>query len=184
MQLSSKDPRPSSSDKPTKHFRLICWWLVYRVPAEKPLDRQNEVDACRHSRLALHLWDAGKVLWPREWTKVLAKRQRRLEWLIEHGSVPDGWCPPDPRDPRRTSHKPIHAYLARLGLTLEEFRARYRYVPMKSKTGGRKPNWALIRRVRAWTKERPVIQPDPTHMAPRAKHIHFGSQFRAAKLKP
>ena len=156
-------------NKPTKHFSLTCWRLLYKVAIDKVLDRQDEIEACRHSRLDLALWDAGKERWPREWAKVLAKRQRRFDWFTEHGSVPDGWCPPDPKDPRRSTNKPIASYLARRGLTLEEFRARYRYVPIKSKTGGRKPNWTLIRRVRAWTKENPVTQPSPTPVHAPAK---------------
>jgi len=151
MNTSNK----SSTLRPSRHFSLVCWRLLFHVPVAKELDRQDELDACLHARLGVAVWDAGKALWPREWAKVLAKRQRRLDWFNKHGSVRDGWTPPDPKDPRRTSRKPVHAYLARRGLTLEEFRARYRYVPMKSKTGGRKPNWALIRRVRAWTKENP-----------------------------
>jgi hypothetical protein len=141
-------------NKPTRHFRLTCWWLLYKVAIEKILDRQDEVEACQHSRLNLNVWDEQKALFPREWAKVLAKRQRRLDWFTEHGSVPDSWTPPDPNDPRRTSHKPIQAYLSRLGLTLEEFMAKYRFVPIRPKKGGHKPNWPLIRRIMAWTKNR------------------------------
>ena len=140
-------------NKPTKHFRLTCWRLLYGVDVQKSLDRQDEIEACRHARLVLERWDEQKTLFPREWAKVLAKRQRRLDWFIEHGSVPDNRTPPDPKDPRRSTHKPIAAYLARRELTLEQFLARCRFIPMKRKKGGHKPNWPLIRRIMAWTKK-------------------------------
>ena len=140
-------------NKPTKHFRLTCWRLLYGVDVQKILDRQDEVDACQHSSLALDVWDEQKALFSRQWAKLIAKRQRRLDWVKEHGSVPDGWTPPDPNNPRRSSHKPIHAYLSRRGLTLDEFLAKYRFVPLKRKKGGHKPNWPLIRRFMDWTKD-------------------------------
>jgi len=108
---------------PGRHFRLTCWRLLYHVPVEKLLDRQDEIDACLHSRLDVARWDAGKTQWPLEWAKVLAKRQRRLEWFQQHGSVPPGWCPPDPADPRRTANKPLGAYMARRHYSLEGFLA-------------------------------------------------------------
>ena len=30
---------------------------------------------------------------------MLAKRERRFRWYQKHGKVPDGWTPPDPKDP-------------------------------------------------------------------------------------
>jgi hypothetical protein len=140
-------------NKPTKHFRMVCWRLLYHVDVRKYLDRVDEIEQCRHARFSLDKWDAEKIRCPKEWTKVLAKRLRRFIWFTEHGSIKDGWTPPDPKDPRRTSHKPIHAYLARQGLTLEQFLAKYRFVPMKPKKGGHKPNWRLICRFLDWTKD-------------------------------
>ena len=152
-QTSAEHQRTvSQTHRSTKHFRLTCWRLLYHVDVQKVLDRQNETDACRHSRLSLDLWDEQKTLFPQEWAKLLAKRQRRLEWFIKHGSVPDGETPPDPLDPRRTAHEPIHAYLARHGLTLDEFWAKYARIPMKRKKGGHKPNWPMIRRVLKWVE--------------------------------
>jgi hypothetical protein len=115
---------------------------------QKSLDRQDEVDACRHARLDLTGWDEQKTRFPREWAKLLAKRQRRLAWFTRHGAVPDGWTPPDPQDPRRTANKPVAAYLARRGLTLDEFHARYAYVPCWRVR--KWPNWHMIHRVSAW----------------------------------
>jgi hypothetical protein len=151
------DRRPTTdSNKPSKHFRLTCWRLLYHLDVQKPLDRQDEIDACGHSHHDLDRWDEQKARFPREWAKVLVKRQRRLDWFTEHGSVPDGWTPPDPKDPRRTSHKPIHAYLARRKLTLEEFEAENGHIPLKSKKyrGRSKTNWHVHRRIRTWQNER------------------------------
>jgi hypothetical protein len=34
-----------------------------------------------------------------QWELMLAKRERRFRWYQKHGKVPDGWTPPDPKDP-------------------------------------------------------------------------------------
>jgi len=137
-------------NRPSKHFRLVCWRLLYHVDVQKTLDRQDEVEACRHARLDLDKWDEGKARCPKEWAKLLVKRQRRLAWFNEHGKVPKGWTPPDPRDPRRSANKPIAAYLARRGFTVNEFNVRYALVPMRRKKGGHSPPWHAIYRVAAW----------------------------------
>ena len=141
---------PVAVNKPTKHFRLVCWRLLYHVDVQKNLNRQDEIDACLHSRLALDKWDAEKARCPKEWAKLVAKRQRRLAWFKEHDGVPDGWCPPDPKDPRRSANKPIAAYLARRGFTENEFNARFALVPIRRKKGGHSPPWHAIYRVSAW----------------------------------
>ena len=51
--------------------------------------------------------------------------KRRLAWFKQHGSIDDGWTPPDPKDPRRTAYRPLHAYLAHQGLTVETAYAKY-----------------------------------------------------------
>ena len=71
-------------NKPTRHFRLTCWRLLYHVDVQKGLDHQDEVDACRHSHLPVEKWDEQKALFPREWAKLIAKRQRRLDWFNQH----------------------------------------------------------------------------------------------------
>jgi len=150
--MNSPKAEPTGTNKPTKHFRLTCWWLLYKVAIEKILDSQDEVEACQHSRLNLNVWDEQKALFPREWAKVLAKRQRRLAWFRQHGKVPNGWTPPNPRDPRRTAHKPIHAFLARRGYSFDEFRNRYALVPLARKKGGHHPPWHAIYRIGTWLK--------------------------------
>lgn len=136
--------------RPTKHFSLVCWRLLYGVTVQETLVRKHEIEACLHCRLDLVRWDALKTEFPREWAKLISKRQRRLEWLQKQGSVPDGWCPPDPADPRRTANKPIAAYLARRKLSLVEFDAKYARVPLRRKKGGKSPPWKMILRVSEW----------------------------------
>ena len=141
---------PTARNRPTKHFRLTTWRLLYHVDVQKSLDRQDEIDACRHARFDLAKWDEEKARCPKEWAKLLAKRQRRLAWFRQHGKVPNGWTPPDPKDPRRSAHKPIHAFLARRGYSVDEFRNRFALVAMKRKRGGHSPPWRAIYRAAAW----------------------------------
>lgn len=89
----------------SRHTRLVCWWLVYRVDASRNLTPEDEAAACAHAKMPLERWLAVRASRPREWEKVLAKRKRRRAWLRKHGSVPDGWTPPNPRD-RRTANIP------------------------------------------------------------------------------
>ena len=134
--------------KPTRHFRLVCWRLLYHVDVLKTLDRDDEEAACRHARFSLSTWNIERARCQREWTKLLAKRQRRLAWFQTHGSIDDGWTPPDPADPRRTANRPVCAYLARRGLTIDEFNAKYARVPCWRVR--KWPNWRMILRVSAW----------------------------------
>lgn len=156
--MSTPSSRPDTDhpiglNRPTKHFRLVCWRLLYHLDVRKYLDRQDEIEACRHARLSLGRWDSEKIRCPKEWTKLLAKRLRRFVWFTEHGSIKPGWCPPDPQDPRRTANKPIAAYLARRHTTVHQFYAKNALLPMLRKKGGHRPNWKLIRRVCEWINE-------------------------------
>jgi hypothetical protein len=138
--------------RPTRHFRLVCWRLLYHVDVQKTLDRPAELVACEHARLPIDKWDAEKVRCRREWDKLLAKRERRHAWFKAHGSVPDGWTPPDPKDPRRTANRPIRAYLARRGLTLEQALAKYSLVRAEGSRG--KPDRQVVSRLAEWLKNR------------------------------
>ena len=146
----SGNGNPNIMNRPIKHFRLVCWRLLYHIDVQKSLDRQDEIDACRHARFDLAKWDEEKARCPKEWAKLLAKRQRRLAWFRQHGKVPNGWTPPDPKDPRRSAHKPIHAFLARRGYSVDEFRIRYALVPLARKKGGHHPPMHAIYRAGAW----------------------------------
>ena len=48
-----------------------------------------------------------------QWERMLNKRERRFRWFIRHGSVRDGWTPPDPNDPHSRKY-PKRALAARL----------------------------------------------------------------------
>jgi len=128
------------TDGPNRHHRLVCWYLVYRINLETNLQAEDETAACVHCHLDPLEWNLVKAQWPRIWEKVLAKRQRRLDWHLKHGTVPDGWTPPDPKD-RRSANRPIAAYLALRGMTIDEFDARNAWLSGRSKTGGHKRPW-------------------------------------------
>jgi hypothetical protein len=44
---------------------------------------------------------------------MLSKREWRFRWFIKHGKVPNGWTPPDPKDPHSRKY-PKRALAARL----------------------------------------------------------------------
>ena len=153
--MKTTKTQPIRSERPNRHYMLVLWKLLYRIDVQtETLHGLDEIVACLHSKLDINLWNEQKRRFPREWDKMLKKRERRLAWFNQHGSVPDGWTPPDPNDPRRTANKPIHAYLARRKLTLEEFNATNGHIPLKSKLyGAPETNWHLHRRIRAWQKD-------------------------------
>lgn len=144
--------RPTASNRPSRHFMLTLWFMLYRIELQKTLDRDDELAACNHTRLGLDRWDMEKAWFPRQWDKLIAKRQRRRDWFDLHGEVPDGWTPPDPLDPRRTANKPMAAYLARRRITLDQFRAQYSWMAVIPKKGGKQPPWKMILRVSSWRK--------------------------------
>jgi hypothetical protein len=49
---------------------------------------------------------------PQVWAQALSKRRRRLDYALAHGSVRDGWTPPNPND-WRSVVRPEMAFLAR-----------------------------------------------------------------------
>jgi hypothetical protein len=78
------------------NISLCCWYLVYKVPIDKVLDREDELTATAHCKLKLALWDKSKLDWPNAHAKVLDKRSRRLAYAKVHGSCPDGVTPGTP----------------------------------------------------------------------------------------
>lgn len=86
--------------EPNKHFRLVLWFLLYRVHAQLPIDRQIEAIACESCRMPLALFDRFKVDFPHHWNQMLDKRSRRLAHLLKYGEVPGGWTPPNRIDGR------------------------------------------------------------------------------------
>ena len=97
--------------RPTdKHFRLVCWSLTYDVPPDVRDIEPHIGAACDHAKMALREFQQARRKWPREFAKVLAKRERRRKWLKRHRTIRPGWTPTDPRD-GRTGNFP-HAALA------------------------------------------------------------------------
>jgi hypothetical protein len=79
--------------QPTKHFRLILWFLLYRVHPQLQINREVEVIACQACRMPLCLFDRFKADFPHYWNQLLDKRSRRLAHLVKYGKIPDGWTP-------------------------------------------------------------------------------------------
>jgi hypothetical protein len=86
--------------QPNKHFRLVLWFLLYRVHPQQQIDRQVEKIACESCRMPLCLFDRFKADFPTHWNRLLEKRSRRLTHLLKYGEIPDGWTPPTSVDGR------------------------------------------------------------------------------------
>jgi hypothetical protein len=87
---------PSKLDK---RARLVVWALVHRVPVEADITANDVARVCKWFGLGFTDWEVLKRAAPDLAQKVEAKRGRRRAWAVEHGSVPDGWTPPDPLRP-------------------------------------------------------------------------------------
>jgi hypothetical protein len=98
---------------PNKHFRLLCWWLTYRLPLKVKNVDYHIPTACALARMTPAAFHAAREAWPRALEKVGEKRERRRRWLAQHGSIPPGWTPPDPQD-RRTANYPEAALRRRM----------------------------------------------------------------------
>jgi len=96
---------------PNKHFRLVCWFLTYRIRPRGTDLAPFIPKACQHAKMALEAFEAARQRWPREFEKVLKKRARRRAYLRAHGHVPADWTPPDPKD-RRTANRATAALRA------------------------------------------------------------------------
>ena len=108
MEEADKPRRPC-----TKRFRLALWWLVYRLPVLDGINRETEELARKHCKYSEEAWARDRADFQSQWERMLAKRERRFRWFIKHGKVPDGWTPPDPKDPHSRKY-PKRALAARL----------------------------------------------------------------------
>ena len=99
--------------QPSKHFRLVLWFLLYRVHAQQQIDREVEVIACQACRMPVPLFDRFKADFRHHWNQMLEKRARRLAYLLEHGELPEGWTPPNSVDGRSANYP--HVALAMQG---------------------------------------------------------------------
>ena len=91
MEEADKRRRPC-----TKRFRLALWWLVYRLPVLDGINRETEELTRKHCKEA---WARDRADFQPQWERMRAKRERRFWWYQKHGKVPDGWTPPDAKDP-------------------------------------------------------------------------------------
>lgn len=85
---------------PTRQMRLICWFLVHRVCIRASVTPEHERNACKRVNLSLSGWEDARLRFPQLLDSVRARRARRYAFLLEHGSVPVGWTPPDPNNLR------------------------------------------------------------------------------------
>src|SRR5207248_269020 len=99
--------------KPTRHLRLVLWFLLHKIHPQVELTREHELLACEHCRMPIASLDQSKTDFPNLWERLYAKRQRRLDYLLLHRSIPEGWTPPNPLE-RRSRNVPIGAWMKRL----------------------------------------------------------------------
>ena len=85
-----------------KRAEWIAWALVHRVPVLAEVTRGDLEIACTWFRMPVAEWEALARSQPALRANVEAERARRRAWALEHGSVPDGWTPPDPLRPKTT----------------------------------------------------------------------------------
>jgi len=86
-----------------RNLGLMLWYLVYRVPVLDKLTDAWVLKAREHCRMSSERYQ--KLQDPEyaiHWNRMRGRRQRRLEYYQENGSVPDGWSPPGPGEPDRS----------------------------------------------------------------------------------
>jgi len=96
--------RPYGNRRPivTKQVRLVCWYLLYRIPIGWAITEEDERAACIKFKLVWELWERAKWLKPLIKT-VLEKRERRKAFLVANGWIYKGWTPPKPGEKERGS---------------------------------------------------------------------------------
>ena len=90
----------TAAPKLDKRAQLVAWALVHRVPVLAEVTPGDLARACAWFRLPVSNWEALALSQTALLANVEAKRARRRAWALEHGSVPDGWTPPDPLRPK------------------------------------------------------------------------------------
>jgi hypothetical protein len=104
MVKRNHNRRPYGNRRPivTKQVRLVCWYLLYRIPIGWAITEGDERDACLKFNLNWELWERAKWLKPLIKT-VLEKRERRKAFLVANGWIYKGWTPPKPGEKERCS---------------------------------------------------------------------------------
>jgi hypothetical protein len=75
---SDRVARKRKIPQPNKHFRLVMWFLLYRVHAQLPINREVEVIACESRRMPVEFFDRFKAEFSHHWNQMVEKRARRL----------------------------------------------------------------------------------------------------------
>jgi hypothetical protein len=83
-----------------KRGRLVAWALVHRVPVDADVGQDDLARVCAWFGLKVADWETLGRSAPHLAQGVESKRARRRAWATEHGSVPNGWTPPDPSRPK------------------------------------------------------------------------------------
>lgn len=97
---------------PRRRVQLFLWWMVYRLPVDDPRNSTDvERAAAIHCKLPPDDLERARQERPQWFANAHRKRQRRLAWQREHGSVPDGWTPPEPG--QREFRHPVEALFYR-----------------------------------------------------------------------
>jgi len=94
-----------AQNRPNRRIRLILWWLLYKIPVERELTIADELQAAIHCRVPFEEIEHIRTTYLRQWSTMGIKRVRRRCYFLQHGSIPDGWTPPDPLD-RRSRNRP------------------------------------------------------------------------------
>lgn len=111
MSVKIRKKPPGKPQRP-RNVALVLWRLHYHLAVEvEEITEAHERAACGHCKMKWEKWQRFKTTpwFPREWEKLLAKRARRRAYFLEHGHVPNGWTPPDPKD-KRTARRPVEAW--------------------------------------------------------------------------
>lgn len=71
-----------------RRFRLVLWWLTFRLPIGAELDEAAVTKGCEHCRYSRAQFAKARKAHPIHWERVAWKRELRRRFLEENG-----WCP-------------------------------------------------------------------------------------------
>ena len=109
---------PNMQTQPNKHYRLILWTLLYRVPVMDLLtpELEDAVDqwACDRCKLDHNTFRSWKMKWRGHYDRMLRKRMLRMKFVRKNGFYYKGRTPADPeRADRRQYNVPHYANFLR-----------------------------------------------------------------------
>jgi hypothetical protein len=90
----NRRPYRDPNAQPVKWMKLIQWWLLHRVPLDRIITPQIEAAACMRFKIPERKWEEAKKRFPSLLPRVNQKRLRRMEYVLEAGTLPRaGWTP-------------------------------------------------------------------------------------------